>query len=514
MLKNPELRRAMIVDRLDEHCKNGDAYLLIGELYQLCLAADPSLEEKVFHENLAALIQSKYLFREGERIYTFSAWHGENTAADFLARLLMQPPLNPVEVPLSIELENGISLSEEQRNAVDMVMNNRISLVLGGPGTGKTTIIQALYQLGYCCSFEKLACAPTGKAVRNLIAHGVVPARTIHSALGMITADDEGCSPITWEGIKMILIDEVSMMTTQLLATLLTKVSDQCRLILFGDDQQLPPIGPGNIIADLCALGIPHMYLRDNHRLNDDAHCLANNVAHFDEMVSFNDLKSGESFEMIPVIDQLLAARTAEEAARKIMLRQDVQVICTHNAIAADINSKIRDIINPQASNKYEIHCRSKVLRDGDRVLITQNDRDRGCYNGDIGTLRIHRVGKDNLSYSIVLSQSRTILWRGEAAVQQLRHLLLAYAITVHRAQGSEYDYVMMPIAPWMHTMLTRNLLFTAISRARQQMLLYGDPSAVDMALAAELPPRRSMLVPKVHALLQDSTSMPDSIPG
>lgn len=514
MYRNRELRRGAIAAKLAEHCKQGDAYLPLNELLRLCLADDPALEKDVFLADVDALSQSGFLRNENGRIYTAATLLGENTAADCLAHILELPKLDTVCVPEAIELENGICLTEEQRIAVSMGLSNRISMIIGGAGTGKSTIIHAMKMWYH--GFRFLALAPTGKAVRNLIEHGIIPAKTIHSALGIKDADDDGDSIINWENIKMVCIDEVSMVTTRLLAMLLSKLDDSCKVVLLGDEQQLPPIGAGNIISDLCALGIPHIRLLDNHRLHGDAHCLANNVVHYDEMLQRQDLKFGTSFDMIPVIDELLADRVAKDAAEKIINHQNVQVICPYNQLTAVLNTKIRNIVNPPSINKYEIHYKStairdedRVFRDGDRVIITQNDRDRGVYNGDIGTLRILRNDEKNLRFSIIISKTRTILWCGQAAIEQCRHMLLAYAITVHRAQGSEYDCVMMLIATWMKNMLTRNLFYTSISRAKQQMLLYGDPGAIDMALANELPARRSMLVNKVQNLLNDSFSMP-----
>jgi len=504
MSQSVELRRAQIVTALSDHCKNGDSYLTKKELYTLCLSNDPALEEAVFLSDLEALCRSGFLHAEGECISSMLVWRSENTVADCLSRLLRLPPPPPITVPDQITLENGVTLTDEQRNAVALALSNRICLILGGAGTGKTTVLRAILHLAnYPEWYQAMSCAPTGKAVRNLIDHGIMPARTLHSALGIKAVDEDGCGNITWEQIKLINIDEVSMMTTELLASFLSMMDDNCRLILIGDEQQLPPIGAGNVIADLCALGFPCIRLRENHRLDSDAHCLTENVLHFDEMVHRTDLKTGDSFDVVPAYDFAIVNRIANDAARRIKEKQEVQVVCPYNNLVNAVNFKIRDMVNPKSPYKYEIHFKDKVLRDGDRVIITQNDRDRGCYNGDIGILHIHRIEKEKLSYSIVLSKTRTVLWHGDAAVEQLKHLLLAYAISVHRAQGSEFDYVMMPVAMWMKKMLTRNLFYTAISRARKQVLLYGNPNAIDMALSNELPPRRSMIVPKVKRLMK-----------
>ena len=512
MYQNPELRRAVIMKSFIDHCiQAGDAFLSAEELYQVCLTNSPFLSIDNFHDDIQALIKSGFLIKEADRIYLVKNWLDENTAARCMAHILQLPPLHVIDVPDRVEVD-GILLTHEQRNAVAMALRNRISLILGGAGTGKTTIIKAILQLsGFPEWYQTLSCAPTGKAVRNLAAHGILPARTIHSAMGIKTTDDDDVSLVSWRTIRLVNIDELSMVTTHHMAMILAAMDNCCRLVLIGDDQQLPPIGAGNVINDLRSLDVPCIVLHENHRLHSDAHCLTDNVLHFDEMVHRQDFKIGDSFDIIPTSDLETNDRIAQDAAERIKLKQNIQVICAYNSQVHDINKHIQSIVNPKALYKKEIRHRNMVLRDGDRVIITRNDRDRGCYNGDIGTLRIHHIDQLGLAYTIILPNGHTIMWRGQAAVEQLNNMILAYAITVHRAQGSEYDYVMMPVHLWMKSLLTRNMLYTAISRAKRQMLIYGDPNAIDMALAKELPARNSMLVSKTRVLMS-TDELPVSI--
>ena len=505
--QTPELRRSMIQKTLRDHCNNGDAYMPLDALYQRCLSQDHSLTKDVFQADLQALVESDFLCNDNGRIYSEYNWSYENALASRLAHLIQLPPMQDIEVPAPVILGEKITLTDEQQKAVVLALTNRISLVLGGAGTGKTTIIQAITELaGYHPWRQTLICSPTGKAVRNLTNHGLLGARTVHSALSIKATSEGGSNAISWDQIRLVVIDEVSMLSTALLAMLLNAMDDNCRLVLVGDAQQLPSIGAGNVIEDLCGLGIPHIFLTENHRLALGASSLASNVLHFDEIVSHYDLDCGNSFNLVSVLDGRIVDRIAEDAARRLEANQNVQVIVTHNRTAEEINNAIRDRINPHSPFKPEICRKTLTLRDGDRVIITQNDRTRGCYNGDIGTIRIQRLNKNDLTYSIVLPGGRILKWPKEEAEEQLHHLLLAYAITVHKAQGSEYDYVMMPVTEWMRNMLSRNLLYTAITRARKQMLLYGDPDAVDMALGRELPPRLSMVIPKTLHLMDKAS--------
>lgn len=177
-----------------------------------------------------------------------------------------------------------------------------------------------------------------------------------------------------------------------------------------------------------------------------------------------------------------------------------IKIQPVYNNVVAELNDTIRERVNPRSIGKKVITKNGLEFRDGDRVVITKNSRTRDCSNGDVGTLRILDDSPDSTVYYVELPDGRTPRWKNIWGVYDLT---LAYAMTIHKSQGSEYDTVLMPIFMSMQRMLSRNLFYTAISRAKREVILYGSPHAVDVAMQKTLPPRKSMLVAKTHMHMQ-----------
>lgn len=480
-------RQSYLLEAMNKGCSNGDAYVTADTLYALCREVRRTVTSRTFRSDLGTLLHSGALYMEGRRVYLGSIWRYEESAAKDLSSILLHSGFTTEELPETLRV-GSIVLCEEQRNAVATALSNRLTLILGGAGCGKSTLIRSICD--HVTHGGKVLCAPTGKAARNLTARTGLPARTVHSALGLAPNDDF-LSPVAWNYTKLVIVDEASMLSLDMLAGILHRAKQDCRIVLLGDSNQLLSVGVGNVIPDLLLLGVPVVRLETNHRQASDAYALLQNVVHFNDLARAQDLAVDDSF-LIHILDHQRALRTLiYDASQRYLNGENIQVLAPLNQMVNELNQEIREQVNPLVDGKHIISANRFEFRDGDRVMITQNNRDHNCSNGDVGILHIEKS-----SYSVELPDGRCPQWYDESG---LFHLTLAYALTVHKSQGSEYDAVLMPLLMNAHRMLSRNLFYTAISRGKQQVVLYGDMQAIDVAMQRALPARKSMLVAKAH---------------
>ena len=379
----------------------------------------PSLTGQRYRTDKALLLQAGFLHQEGYHLYAKRTWDYEVTAAERLADILKDPSLPVMEIPR--ELRAGdILLSEQQREAIELALNSRLSVILGGAGCGKTTLIEAIVH----CFRERndafvpyVVAAPTGKAARNLTERTGIEARTVHGALGK-SPDANFLDAVSWNCIGLVVVDEASMVSLEMLAGILNRVRRNCRVVLLGDPNQLLSVGAGNILSDLLTLGVPSICLQQQYRQSTDAAALRQNVVDFPKLNGEHELRWDDSFRLLP----------------------------------AD-----------------------------DRAIVTQNNAYYNICNGDVGVLHIrgekpHRVAalavRGTLkTWQIDRGQGEYGIGHDDAPPPQLA---LAYALTVHKSQGSQYDTVLMPVSMATARMLYRNLLYTAISRAGKEVILVG----------------------------------------
>lgn len=484
---------------LENYCLSGDAFIMVEDLYPLCKESYRTLKYSTFCEDLRAQLNANFLYREGRRIYVRKTWRYEESAASNLSTILRLPPLPTVTLPSTLKV-GDITLCDEQRGAVELALSNRLSLILGGAGSGKSTLIRAI-----CDNAKiggKLLCAPTGKAARNLTKRTKFTARTVHSALGLAPEEDF-LGPVEWTYTNLVIVDEASMMTLEMLAGILNRAHSGCRIVLLGDSNQLLSVGTGNVIPDLLSLGFPYKLLGTNHRQDSDSIGLLNNVASFNNLYHISDFTIDESFVLNELYGSNLRNALIEEAVKRYTAGESVQVLSPYNH-ATDLsvyalNIELRKRINPKSKGKKTVSIKGQEFYDGDRILITQNDRDRNCSNGDVGILHIIDDNERFPTYFVELPDGRCPSWNSKAG---LEHFALAYALTIHKSQGSEYDTVLIPMSMSMHRMLSRNLFYTAISRGKRHVILYGNPQAVDVAMQTPLPRRKSMLTAKTQMLM------------
>ena len=495
-------KSAYISDAISSYCLNGDAYLTEEKLLELCRHKKKDLGYEVFRLDLEEQIKKGAVHREADRIYSKKTWRYEEQAAERLSELMRLPPL-PLH-PRKAVAADGMLFDEAQCAALSMALSNRLSLILGGAGSGKTTLIRALVREANAGG-ETVLCAPTGKAARNLTERTGLTARTVHSALGKIP-DEDFLDAVRWNHTELVIVDECSMMTIEMLAGILNRVHDTCKVVLIGDFNQLPSVGAGNVIDDLLKLRFPCARLSANYRLNQLYCGLAENVTRFGGLSRANELIFDDSIVLEEKPEAEALEALVARAAKGYLSGESIQILSPFRTSTtfsvANLNMLIREKVNQSCPGQKSMANHAETLRDGDRVMITENDRERSCVNGDVGVLRIESDDDNGLCFSVEMADGRISRWDAYSSCDGKRKLTLAYALTVHKSQGSQYDTVLMPLTMEMQTMLNRNLFYTAISRARCKVVLYGNRQAVEVCMQRALPKRKSALVPKTNTRL------------
>ena len=298
------------------------------------------------------------------------------------------------------------------------------------------------------------------------------------------------------------------MVSLEMLAGILNRVRRNCRVVLLGDPNQLQSVGAGNVLPDLLKLGIPSIRLAQQYRQSMDAVALRQNVVNFPKLNTEHELQWDDSFRLLSADDRAIPDLLCKEAARRYRAGESIQVISPVKAKTGfsvqALNTRLQNEVNPLTAKKPTWG----KFRDGDRVIVTQNNRDYKVCNGDVGVLYIRGEKPHRVAILAVRGELKT--WQidrvpGEYGIRNddppPPQLALAYALTVHKSQGSQYDTILMPASMATAKMLYRNLLYTAISRARKEVILVGSREAVNTAMQCIPYPRKSKLVARTNLL-------------
>ena len=400
---------------------------------------------------------------------------------------------NLSELVKKVELENGIEYEELQKRAIKEAVANSVFVLTGGPGTGKTTVVRAIIRIFSSMGLDIALAAPTGRAAKRLSEASSMEAKTIHRLLEMQFAPDEQSVFVRDEANPLdedvVIIDESSMIDVFLMSALLRALKPTSRLVLIGDADQLPPVGPGYVFRDIIesdrfsTVVLTHIFRQARESLIvTNAHAVNNGT--------YMDLskKDADFFFLPRPSDEETAATIVSLCAKRLPKTYGLTAFGGIQIITPSkkgvngtemLNNSLQAALNPPSAEKREKKVRDIILREGDKVMQIKNDydiewaRDDGSYgvgvfNGDIGI-----VEEINLSAERV-----TVLFDDRRAAydfSMLDELELAYAITVHKSQGSEYPIVVIPLYRYSQRLLTRNLLYTALTRAQKMVVLVGD---------------------------------------
>lgn len=387
-----------------------------------------------------------------------------------------------------LHTEGGIELTERQQQAVTMALTEKASILTGGPGTGKTVSLRALIQALDLRGYRYLLASPTGRAAKRLSEATGAPAKTIHRLLEF---SPQGGSHFRRNrdyplDADVVVVDEASMLDVLLANQLFKALPPHAHLLLVGDVDQLPSVGPGSVLRDMLAsLALPSMHLDTIFRQAAESGIIAN--AHRINSGSPPLLKGLPDFFFFPRAQaepcaQLVVELVAERIPRRFGLDpiRDVQVLVpTHRGPAgvAALNSLLQEALNPPRPGTPEKSFGANLFRLGDRVMQQRNNYDLDVYNGDVGT--VAAIDPVEQLLTVRYDEEREVAYD----FGLLDELALAYAISVHKSQGAEYQAVVLPLLLGHQPLLQRNLLYTAVTRARQLVVVAGDERAIALAV-------------------------------
>lgn len=440
---------------------------------------------------------------DGDRAWSTSAHRAERGLADGLLAIMDAP--SPVQEQLYSVLAAGdvlegapFPLTDEQRQAVAHCCTHKISVLTGGAGTGKSSITRLIVD-AYEAAAGKSAivlCSPTGKAAKRLSETTGRPARTIHSTVyGSMGGGDDSEKPrIINEGTRLVVVDEASMLDIHVGEWLLRVIPRECHIVFVGDDNQLPSVGPGRVLNDIQQAGVPTFRLEQTHR-NDGAiltvvyGALRGNVPPInnDSDVLMHEVPDAER---IPdVVCRIVAAERESGKSVRVIAPQRSRkqgTGCGWNTL----NLHLQEMLNPPAPNKSERRWFGGVLREGDELLWTENNRELGLVNGDdvlVKSITTDKHGDDVVKSLTTLTTDShgtdiVELSNGKSVPLNLLTAVHGYACTTHKSQGSEYDVVVFVCHSSHQYMLTRRLVYTALSRAKTRLYIVGERAALDHA--------------------------------
>ena len=428
---------------------------------------------------------------ETDCVFLASLHRAERAVAERLLTLtrgkLPWASIDPDKAIPWIERRTGLRLAESQKAAVAIALGSKVLVITGGPGVGKTTIVNAILRILAAKDVKLLLCAPTGRAAKRMNEATKFEAKTIHRLLevdpkvGGFRRDTE--NPLDCD---LLVIDETSMVDVLLMHALLKAVPDKAALLVVGDVDQLPSVGPGQVLADMIAsAAVPVVRLTEVFRQAAKSQVTVN--AHRINQGIIPDLRKPEAesdFYFVEADDPETAVpRIIELVSNRIPRRfgldpiRDVQVLCPMNrggVGARSLNIELQAALNPAGDRKVERF--GWTFAPGDKVMQIENDYDKEVYNGDIGY--VTSVEPDDSELTAIFDGRPVTYGFGE-----LDALVPAYAATIHKSQGSEYPAVVIPVMTQHYTMLQRNLLYTGVTRGKRLVVLVGQKKAVAIAV-------------------------------
>lgn len=541
-----ERLRAALLQSLSNHCfQSGDTYILheplISQSIQLLEAARPFIIEAEQVEGaLGQLVDERMIAQDDdERYYLPSLYNAESGIVTHIQRLKESDEIEldydeeDIEGALAaVEKEQGFAFGPSQKEAIKEAILSPVFILTGGPGTGKTTVVNGLVKVYSLLTdssldphaykgedFPVLLAAPTGRAAKRLGETTHLSSGTIHRLLGLGADDDFDLDPKYYDNQlagHLLIIDEMSMVDTWLFNHLLSAVPDDMQVILIGDKDQLPSVGPGQVFSDLIESGqLPVKELTEIYRQESDSSIpfLAAHIKNNTLPSDFRENKSDRSF--IPCSTQQVVSvvsQVANRAVQKGFTIEDLQVLAPMYKGQAGIdqlNVALQEVFNPNTDgSRKEVENFETIYRIGDKVLQLTNEPELQIFNGDIGIITGISLAGENTDKTDKL----TILFdtvEVEYSRNNFNKITLAYCMSIHKAQGSEFKVVILPFVKSYYRMLRKDLLYTAITRASDWLILCGEKEAFSYSLTQTSANRRTNLVERLAPGGRKKTSDP-----
>lgn len=495
--------RAGVLHVLKENSdKNGNTYMLIPALKEgvYSLLSIPELDTRI-DSIINKLTLDNYIkklnINDADVVALTQYYKIEKVLADSLLLLNADTEGTSIDVSGDISLYeqvNHISMHEHQKMAVNLAINNGVTVITGGPGTGKTTIIKCILQIFRNLGKKVKLMAPTGRAAKRLSESTGEDASTIHRALEMTGGDESRFLFNSTQKLNydVIIVDEVSMVDSQLMYFLVRSIKRGSRLILVGDKDQLQSVGAGNVLGDILASGcFATMCLTQIYRQSEDSLIIVNaHDINQGKMPTLNNQSKDFFFDKKETpedtLNSIINMCTTRIPNYLNIDSSKVQVLAPMKSgvVGIDnINKCLQEKINPPSLKKFELEADKYIYRTGDRIMQITNNYERvwtkdgvqsaGVFNGDIGNI----IDIDMSTNEVVVEFEDGRVSRYLKA--DLDELTLSYAITIHKSQGSEFDVVIIPVVSGPPMLLTRNLLYTAVTRAKKMVVLIGTKQCI-----------------------------------
>lgn len=486
---------------------NGHAYLPRGVIKEHTVY-NLDITETEAENAISELIADRDIILDkidnNEVLYLYGMYHDEKYIANRVVEIATTESKYAISASRAeeevddFERDNGIKLAKKQREAVVTALSSGFMVLTGGPGTGKTTTINAIISIMENLNIKVALAAPTGRAAKRMSQVTGRDAKTVHRLLGAqmvgnthtFSRDEE--NPLDCD---VIILDEASMVDTSLMASFLRAVKPGGRIILSGDSDQLPSVGAGNVLRDIIDSDVVStVKLSDIFRQSEESLIIVNaHKINNGEMPELGDrtrdfffMRRANPSDVATTVTELYKSRLPKTYGLNPM--SDIQILSpTKKGITGtvELNRMLQLSVNPPSQSKNEYKYGQTVFREGDKVMQTRNNYDIeyttengedgvGIYNGDMGTVdSIHTQER----YMIITFDDGKII---EYPFTSVEDLDLAYAITVHKSQGSEFSYVVIPLSTYMPMLMTRNLFYTAITRAKTMVILVGSDRIVE----------------------------------
>ena len=533
----PERFRAGLVHSLFQGCmERGDTYVeardLLEQTLNLLESSRPvELDPNQVAQELAYLIEEDKVQQIDTKIFDNSLFFAEEGIHNHLIRILKKEETKKQEIKTiqkhiaTVEEELGIHYDDIQKQAICDAIQNKVFILTGGPGTGKTTVINgiiAVYALLEGLNLKKksnlpiLLAAPTGRAARRMNELTGLPSATIHRHLGM-TGDDDTSHLEDYLDADFIIVDEFSMVDTWLANQLFSNISSNSKILIVGDSDQLPSVSPGQVLADLLQIPmLPQTRLERIYRQSQESTIvtLASQIRQGILPADFTQKKADRSyFEIASNQIPATVEKILDAAVRSGIPARDIQVLAPMYRGAAGIdaiNQLMQELLNPLQKGQISFEASQFQYRSGDKVIHLVNDAEVNVFNGDLGYITDLIPAK----YTESKQDEIIIDFDGNEVIyprNEWYKIRLAYAMSIHKSQGSEFPVVILPITSSSKRMLERNLIYTAITRAKSKLILLGELRAFDYATKHIGTARKTYLIERFSELMEtiEQTSTP-----